>query len=808
MELPAPATGGEPAIRSTRIPGVLVKRVAGALLIVLGVIALTAPLATGHWSLAFLGICLIVLGLVEAYAAFTSPKRSQVSAYLPSVLAILAGNVLLLSASLVLSGLLVLLVGILVIDGVGKILTGLRSARGSRLPSLVNGLLDFAGAALLWYLNRQIGTGQAIGIIIGVLIAAAGWRLLMAPAGEANREEIAAEPNAHPDAGLNLAPDEAFGRMRTEIRDATKTVRATDLMWMSTLVVVFLAIHLGRMPRSDSLLGMSSPFAATAGDLLMALTLAVAIVLPARLLWRRMTRPLERLSWSLHLSARTGSTRVNRAADWLIGHWLASRFDFSMRLREGRATLATTLLLLLRLGLPLTAFVVAFNPIWGFTWYLNTESWVTGIYQKLTELRVDPWRVGMIDAVTRAYGGGDELFQIHPDGVAGTGDFSFLVIGDPGEGDASQLALMSRYLELGHSEDVKFLVVASDVIYPAGAIEDYESNFYLAFQGFAKPIYAIPGNHDWFDALEAFNANFLEPKAARAAIEGRVEADLGLTGTNVERVEKLLTQTTRLRDLYRLSVGTQRAPFFELQTNDFALLAIDTGILRTLDARQWAWLERALDRSRGKFIMAIVGHPRIAGGHDIPPTAEGRDVADTAGEFVALYRLLARHNVKIAMAGDTHDFEYYREKMQDGRVMHHFVNGGGGAYLSIGTALNFPKQPATADWAFYPPTDPVRAKLDDETPLWKQPFWYWIKWFNAWPFSIEALSGMFDFNRAPFFLSFVEVRVERSKRRVVVVLNGIQGPLQWADLQTGGAIVPAGAMPSAPVEFIVPMDGE
>ena len=28
---------------------------------------------------------------------------------------------------------------------------------------------------------------------------------------------------------------------------------------------------------------------------------------------------------------------MNRAADWLIGHWLASRFNFSMRLREGRA---------------------------------------------------------------------------------------------------------------------------------------------------------------------------------------------------------------------------------------------------------------------------------------------------------------------------------------------------------------------------------------------------------------------------------------------------------------------------------------
>src|SRR5262249_53889036 len=161
----------------------------------------------------------------------------------------------------------------------------------------------------------------------------------------------------------------------------------------------------------------------------------------------------------------------------------------------------------------------------------------------------------------------DQLFRIDPGGIGGAGDFSFLVIGDPGEGDASQYSLTARYLKLGRRDEVKFLVVASDVIYPAGAIEDYESNFYLPFQGFAKPIYAIPGNHDWYDALEAFSANFLEPKAARAALEGRVEADLGLTSTNARRIDKLLADAARLRRLYRIDVGRQRAPFFELQTD-------------------------------------------------------------------------------------------------------------------------------------------------------------------------------------------------------------------------------------------------
>jgi hypothetical protein len=206
--------------------------------------------------------------------------------------------------------------------------------------------------------------------------------------------------------------------------------------------------------------------------------------------------------------------------------------------------------------------------------------------------------------------------------------------------------------------------------------------------------------------------------------------------------------------------------------------------------------------------MAILGHPRFAGGTDFPSFAEGHDISDSAGTFAKLYRLLASHNVRIAMAGDTHDFEYYLEKNSDGsQAMHHLilVNGGGGAYLSIGTALDFPERPAVDDWAYYPRTDQLRDKIDAETPLWKQPFWYWIKWFKAWPFSVEALSGLFDFNRAPFFQSFMEVRVERSKRRVVLALNGVNGPLRWRDLQTSGNVAPTGASSDDLVEFIVPM---
>jgi hypothetical protein len=78
--------------------------------------------------------------------------------------------------------------------------------------------------------------------------------------------------------------------------------------------------------------------------------------------------------------------------DWLISRWLEGRFNFDLRLDAARNSLRVALILVLGLGLPLTAFFVAFNPAWGFTWYFNTESWATGVYQKLTEARVDDRR--------------------------------------------------------------------------------------------------------------------------------------------------------------------------------------------------------------------------------------------------------------------------------------------------------------------------------------------------------------------------------------------------------------------------------
>jgi len=48
----------------------------------------------------------------------------------------------------------------------------------------------------------------------------------------------------------------------------------------------------------------------------------------------------------------------------------------------------------------------------------------------------------------------------------------------------------------------------------------------------------------------------------------------------------MISEAALLRQLYGLQCGAQRGPFFEIQTDRFALIAIDIGILRDIDSQQ------------------------------------------------------------------------------------------------------------------------------------------------------------------------------------------------------------------------------
>jgi 3',5'-cyclic AMP phosphodiesterase CpdA/uncharacterized membrane protein HdeD (DUF308 family) len=764
----------------------------GAVTLLLAGVTAATPLLSGDTPLKLVGALLILAGTLELLHSLrrVDPDAQQ-GASRSASLTLAMGFLILLAPVLVGSAVVLLLAVSFCVDGIRRL--GELRRPGKRGHATAWDALAAAGnlatAGLLGLLWNASAT-WVVALAGALRILGAGWNMVTAPV------HVLDDASAAVSDALGLSEHPGAVKLAERLVDEERQRRPIDRGWIAALVMILFAIHIGRMEAEWTLVGLLGPFVAVLGDMLVALLIAFGVIGPTRLGLRRLARPLERRGWSRLAKADPAGPRWT---DRLLHAWLARSLRLSIRSRQVRYSIPFALERGLQAGLPIVAVFVATVPIWGMSWYFDSENWAAGIYNSWAEQRTDVWRQEMVRAVRAAapLGGPAEAFDVRPPGL--TGDFAFIVIGDPGEGDASQQALVPQLLRVGGGADVRFVVISSDVVYPTGAMKDYQANFWLPFHGLECPVYAIPGNHDWYDALEGFAATFLEADAARAAIRARVATDHRLTSTTDARIEWLIETAGRYREAYRVPTGYQRAPFFEVQTERFALLAVDTGVLRQVDPDQQAWLRAALERARGKFIMVVLGHPLYAG---------GRYQAEGDEEFAALHRLFREHEVALVMAGDTHDLELYVERYIAGggeRVMHHVVNGGGGAYLSFGTALAWPDRPALPDWAFYPGRSSVVDKLERETPRWKWPFWVWTKRFGAWPFSAEGLSAAFDYNVAPFFQSFVEVRVEPSAGRVRLLPHGVNGRLRWADLQASPGLRPSDRNPDDPVEVVLPL---
>jgi len=762
----------------------------GTAALVLAGLAAAAPVFWGPGALRLVGGLLMIAGLLEVLHCYRRVRQdAQRSGYASAGLTFLMGLLVLGAPALAETALTLLLGASFVVDAVQRAVE-LRRSRDRRTTLTISlgvaGNLAMAFLLLVLWKHSVIWT---IALAGALRIVGVGWNMVMSPL--PSRDAAAAIR----DFGLPDHPD--LVRLGERLAREEAARRPYDRRWIAALVAILFAIHVGRMQAEWTLVGLLAPFVAVAGDVGSALLIALGVIAPARFALRRATWPLERRGWARLLA--TAGERPPSPLDRLLRRYLVRSGRIWIRYHQMRDSLPFVFERGLQMGLPVIAVAVATVPIWGMSWYFNSENWAAAIYNSWAEHRTDTWRVAMSRAVLTAPPGVEPAgaLTLAPPGLGR--DFAFLVIGDPGEGDASQHILRDQIIRAGAGPDVRFMVISSDVIYPTGAMKDYEANFWLPFKGFDKPVYAIPGNHDWYDALEGFVATFFTPEAARIAMRARVGADNRLTSTTDDRIAWLVGEAARLRREYGVPTGFQRAPYFQIQSDRFALLAVDTGVLRRVDPDQLAWLRAALEQSRGKFKMVILGHPLYAGG-----------LYQAAGDadFTALHDLMREHRVEIVMAGDTHDLELYVERYRaegSEHVMHHVVNGGGGAYLSSGTALAWPASPAVPQWAFHPGSAALTAKIDFHTPRWKWPFWLWTKHYGAWPFSVEWLSAAFDYNVAPFFQSFVEVRVEPSAGRVRMLPWGVHGRLRWVDLQASPGWRPADGRSDELVEIVVPM---
>ncbi len=194
-----------------------------------------------------------------------------------------------------------------------------------------------------------------------------------------------------------------------------------------------------------STLGLITPALATVGDVICAALIGGFVILPAAapLAQAHAPRRTRRLDQPARRRRFHPSVSTSESASPASGCTRRLRFDVRMRIARG--SLSAALWDIMESGLPVIAFLVAFNPIWGFSWYFNTENWASGFWDKVTAERTDPWRVAMTEAVEKAATAGipprRASSRVEPPAAPTDRDFSFIVIGDTGEGDASQLSL-------------------------------------------------------------------------------------------------------------------------------------------------------------------------------------------------------------------------------------------------------------------------------------------------------------------------------------------------------------------------------
>ncbi|GGL91911.1 metallophosphoesterase [Nakamurella endophytica] len=238
------------------------------------------------------------------------------------------------------------------------------------------------------------------------------------------------------------------------------------------------------------------------------------------------------------------------------------------------------------------------------------------------------------------------------------GDHSFVVLGDPGEGDRSQYAVMSALATF--AADTTFGVLCGDLQYPAGDVNDFVDLFYRPFDSYPGALYAVPGNHDWYDGLTGF-LHHLCGRPAPQFDRARFVAEGG---------PALRDQPSQQQPV------AQRTPYFRVRTRPLTLVCIESGIHNRVDEEQGRWLLR-VSREPGPKVLITGGAPLIANGR-----REQCRISGAPEGYGDVHQVVVepRHEYVAAIGGNTHNYQRYPVRTA-GRTIQFVVAGGGGAFL-------------------------------------------------------------------------------------------------------------------------------
>lgn len=185
----------------------------------------------------------------------------------------------------------------------------------------------------------------------------------------------------------------------------------------------------------------------------------------------------------------------------------------------------------------------------------------------------------VIEAV--AVGGGD-------DGACAreTPLVRFVVVGDTGRGDSSQLAVAAGIGAKCAADGCDFIQLLGDNIYPSGvgSVDDpqWQSKFEIPYQGLTFPFYAVLGNHD-------YGGNGAGNELAKA----QFEIDYSSVSPKWKMPAAHYRRSWRHVDLLGLDTNLQ-------------VLGLDAG--QRVDVAEW------LGASQGEWRIAFGHHPYLSNG--------------------------------------------------------------------------------------------------------------------------------------------------------------------------------------------------
>jgi hypothetical protein len=390
----------------------------------------------------------------------------------------------------------------------------------------------------------------------------------------------------------------------------------------------------------------------------------------------------------------------------------------------------------------------------------------------------------------------------------------FLVLGDTGEGDESQFALVPSLLEVG--KDTHFMVICSDVVYPAGDVNEYRDKFFIPYKGYPKPIYALPGNHDWYDGLNGFMVHFCGAEPSERSL-GRnwILRRLWRKAARVKPEVLECCRTLRPEPEKHLK---QPGPYFAIDTGPLRIVSIDTGINGQLDRDQGEWL-RWVSSNSPKPKILLTGKPIYV---DNEYKYDQGGIEDGAIKVDDVVRT-AEHNYVAAIGGDIHNYQRYPVRVGN-RKIQYIVSGGGGAYMSDTHRIpkvdvngvdedDFKCYPLRGDslsiyskivdrWCFFglglvyiPPSEAAalmgkrlgidpsrlidrckkprrRKELVAKLPFLRTPRRIWGRGFLE-PFFYPLFSEVFNWDEPPFFKNFL--RLEASGSKLTITCYGVTG---------------------------------